>query len=105
MGCKNFAKKSQAQLAKHIRLVSKTSGSVFFTAHVKKQMAKRKISTLEVFECIRMGTIRREPELSDDQESLECRMERYIAGRELAVIVALCDDDPNVILVTVYLVG
>ena len=32
-------------------------------------------------------------------------MERYVAGRELAVIVALRDDDPSIVLITVFLVS
>jgi hypothetical protein len=102
MGCERFRKKSEAQLAKHIRSVAKDSSSVYFTVHVKVRMVKRKVSTLEVLECVRNGVIRRVPELNDDTGSLECRMERYVAGRELSVIVALCDDDPDIVLVTVY---
>ena len=65
-------------------------------------MRLRKVSAMEVFECIRNGVIRRAPEISGDGESLECRMERYVAGRDLAVIVALCDEDPDAVLVTVF---
>lgn len=102
MGYEKIAKRSDAQLAKHIRELSKTPAAVYFTKHAKAQMVRRKVSTLEVFECIRNGTIRRAPEVSNDGESLECRIERYVAGRELAVIVALCDEDPNIVLVTVF---
>ena len=63
------------------------------------------MSMQEVFECIRNGTIRRAPEVSKDSQSLECRVERYVAGRELAVVVALCDEDPSIVLVTVFLVS
>lgn len=105
MGCEKFRKKSEAQLARHIRSVAKDSSSVFFTKHVKVRMVQRKVSTLEVLECVRNGVIRRVPELNDDTGSLECQMERYVAGRELSVIVALCDDDPDIVLVTVYKVS
>lgn len=66
-------------------------------------MRLRKVSVTEVFECIRNGVIRRPPETSGDGESLECRMERYVAGRDLAVVVALCDEDPDAVLVTVFI--
>lgn len=32
--------------------------------------------------------------------TLECRMEYFSAGRDVAVIVALSDDDPSLVLVT-----
>ena len=35
---------------------------------------------------------------------LICRMERCVCGRNLAVCVALDDDDPDLIVVTVFIV-
>jgi hypothetical protein len=35
--------------------------------------------------------------------TLECRMERYVAGRECGVVVALDDDNPHLLVVTVML--
>ena len=103
MACETLAKRSESQLAKHIRTVSKTTERVAFTKHARTQMRMRKVSPTEVFECIRHGVIRRPPEISGDGASLECRMERYVAGRELAVVVALCDEDPDAVLVTVFI--
>lgn len=102
MGYKTIEKKSQEQLARHIRALARNSLAVVFTRHASVQMGKRKVSTLEVFECLREGTIRRVPEPNFKKGSLECRMERYVTGRELAVIVALCDEDPDVLVVTVF---
>ncbi|GAB3487640.1 hypothetical protein GCM10027399_01630 [Curvibacter fontanus] len=45
------------------------------------------------------------PEPNPCRGNLECRMKRYVAGRELAVIVALCDEDPDLVVVTVFSVG
>jgi hypothetical protein len=36
---------------------------------------------------------------------LVCRMERYVAGRNLAACVALDDEDPTLLVVTVMVVG
>lgn len=105
MGYQFFEKKSQAQLARHVRAVAKNTVAVIFTRHASAQMGKRKISTPEVFECLREGTIRRTPEPNNKMGSLECRMERYVAGRELAVVVALCDENPDVLVVTVFSVN
>ena len=70
--------------------------------HIKDQMKLRKVSSLEITECIRLGTIRRQPEVNIEKGSLECRMERYVSGRELTTLVALCDEDPDLVLVTVF---
>lgn len=105
MGYQTLQKKSLPQLARHIRAVAQDSGAVLFTQHVSVQMRKRKVSSAEVLECLRLGTLRRVPEPNPGKGSLECRMERYVAGRELAVIVALCDEDPDLVVVTVFSVG
>ena len=105
MGYQALQRKSQSQLARHIRAVAQDSGAVLFTLHVSVQMRKRKVSSTEVLDCLRLGTLRRVPEPNPGKGSLECRMERYVAGRELAVIVALCDEDPDLVVVTVFSVG
>ena len=103
MGYEKFATKSDSQIAKHIRTIAKDSSCVFFTKHVKVRMTQRKVNAPEILDCILNGTISRTPEASHDGQSLECRMERYVAGRNLGVVVALCDEDPDIILVTVFL--
>lgn len=102
MGYAKFSRMSCSQLAKHIRTTAKDSFKVLFTSHIKARMKQRKVGSPEVFECIRNGTMRRVPETSTDGYSLECRMERFVAGRNLGVLVSLCDDDPDIILVTVF---
>lgn len=64
-------------------------------------MRSRRISINEVYECLRNGVIRRAPEPNPSKGNLECRMERYVAGCECAVVVTLDDDDPDVLVVTV----
>jgi hypothetical protein len=64
-------------------------------------MLQRSVSDWEVFECLRSGVIQRPPALDKKTGSLRCRMEHFGAGRNLAVIVALDDEDPHVIVVTV----
>ena len=104
MGFKNLQKKSDEQLAKLIRDTSKASSSVIFTTHAGAQMKSRKITSLEVYECLRSGTIRRKPEPNEEKGSLECRMERYISGRNLGVVAAISDEDPSVIVVTAFII-
>ncbi len=105
MGYQTLQKKSLVQLARHIRAVARDSAAVLFTQHVSVQMRKRKVSSAEVLECLRLGSLRRVPEPNLGKGSLECRMERYVVGRELAVIVALCEEDPDLVVVTVFSVG
>lgn len=105
MGYENLRRKSKAQLAKHIRTIAKNTASIFLTDHAKKRMRERKVSTEEVFQCLQMGTIDREPEGNQEKGSLQCLMERYVAGRQLGIIVALCDEDPDAIVVTIFKVN
>lgn len=102
MGYENFVKRSTAQLAKHIRGLAKNTANVVFTVHVKERMLQREVTNMEVLQCLRLGTIRRTPERNDKTGALECRMERQVLRRELACIVALCDENPNLIIVTVF---
>jgi Domain of unknown function (DUF4258) len=104
MGYEILEKKSKAELAKIIRNTAKDTKTVIITIHVGARMRERKISAPEVYENLRLGTIRQEPEPNVRKGSLECRMERYIAGRNIAVVVALCDEDPDVIVVTAFIV-
>ena len=45
--------------------------------------------------------MRRNPEPDLRRGSLVCRMEYFVAGRELAAAVALSDEDPGVLVVTI----
>lgn len=102
MGYQTFWRKSKPQLAKHIRFIAKSTASVFITVHAKNRMKQRKVTSQEVYECLQLGQIIREPEVNQEKESLECLMERYVSGRQLGIVVALCDEDPDAIVVTVF---
>jgi predicted nucleic acid-binding Zn ribbon protein len=102
MGYGNFEKKSLPQLAKHIRAVSKNTALVFITVHAKTRMTQRRVSDQEIYACLQMGSISRPPEPNEAMGTLECRMERYIAGRNLAVVAAISDEEPDVIVITVF---
>lgn len=101
MGYAIFGRQSSAQLQKHIRAVAADTSRVFITVHAKGRMRQRRISIHEVYECLRQGVLRRTPEPNPAKGSLECRMERYVAGRECAVVVALDDEQPDLLVVTV----
>ena len=102
MGYETLRRKTKPQLAKHIREIAKNTVKIFITDHAKKRMKERKVTSQEVYECLQLGQIVRTPEENQERESLECLMERYVSGRQLGVIVALCDEDPDAIVVTVF---
>lgn len=87
-------KLSQTQLEAYIRSESCQSLNIVFTDHARKQMKLRKITDDLVTATLQNGKIKRTPEPNAMKGSLECRMEHYVAGVTLAVIVAICDDDP-----------
>lgn len=101
MGYEVFSKKSIHQLSRHIREVAKNTECIVISGHARIQMNRRRISVTEVFECLRSGSIQRLPEPNSIKGSLECRMERYVAGCECKVVVALDDEDPDLLVVTV----
>lgn len=71
-----------------------------FTRHAIARMRLRQITALMVLEVLRRGRMRRPPEPNLAKGSLECRMAYFLAGRQIAVVAAVADDDPNVIVVT-----
>jgi replication-associated recombination protein RarA len=91
---------SKTQLEAYIRHASLDSRNVFFTLHVQKQMKARRISMACVLSTLQHGRLRRTPEPNLMKGTLECRMEYFSAERDVAVIVALSDDDPSLVLVT-----
>lgn len=100
MGCKKFVNQTNTHLQTHIRSKAENSANVIVVTHASDQMNERKVSRIEVLECLRKGMISRKPEV-DDKDSLRCRMEHYIAGRNCMAIVALCDEAADLIIVTV----
>ncbi len=42
-----------------------------------------------VFEVLQKGLIKREPEIDMVTGYLKCRMERFVAGRELTIVIAV----------------
>lgn len=93
-------KLSQNQLQILIRSESLDSRNIFFTEHVKKQMRARHITSGCVVATLQNGIIMRVPEPNPMKGSLECRMEHYVAGHNIGVIVAISDEDPSLVLVT-----
>ncbi|KAF0165406.1 MAG: hypothetical protein FD157_1393 [Rhodocyclaceae bacterium] len=91
---------SKAQWQKHIRTLVSVPANVVFTNHALLRMRQRHISRLAAFEILKKGVIRREPEVNLRRGTLECRMDYYVAGRNLALVAAVDAGNPSVIVVT-----
>lgn len=94
-------KLSKAQVERLIRTIAGDGSRVFITVHAQQRMRQRRVPREVVLEVLRMGRLVRVPEFNPRRGSLECRMERYCTGRQLAVVVAISDDDPDLLVITV----
>ncbi len=65
-------------------------------------MRERQISADVVFDVLRNGKIDRIPEPNTNKGTIECRMERFVAGDSRSVVVAISDINANLIIVTVF---
>ena len=92
---------SPPQIQRLIHEIAMDSERVMYTHHARIRMRQRHISRGLVLDVLRYGRLSRLPEPNPRFGSLECRMERYSSGRQLAVIAALCDDNPEVLVITV----
>ncbi len=92
---------SLQQLQRHIRSHAACTERVVLTAHARKRMAERKVSMAEVFECLRRGSLRTPPEQDLKTGHLVCRMNWWGAERDLTTCVALSDDEPDLLIITV----
>lgn len=94
---------SNLQLQAHVRRNAKDSARVVFTFHALERMSERSVSDREVHDCLRLGVIERPPRRDGHRGTLLCTMEHFGAGRNLAVVVALDEEDPNLLVVTVMM--
>jgi hypothetical protein len=94
-------KLSNAQVERLIRTIAADGARVYISAHARMRMRQRHVTQEIVVEVLRQGRLVGTPEPNLTRGSLECRMERYCAGRQIGVIVAIRDDDPDLIVVTV----
>jgi hypothetical protein len=94
-------KLSNSQVERLIRSIAVDGVRVFYTAHARMRMRQRHVTQEIVLEVLRQGKLVGVPEPNAGRGSLECRMERYCTGRQIGVIVAISDGDPDLIVVTV----
>jgi hypothetical protein len=97
----SFAQMSNVQLQNHIRRVSQYSNRVFFTIHAQERMLQRSVSDIQVLDCLRSGLMQRPAQIDEATHLVKCRMEHFGSARNLAVVVGLDDQDPDLLIVTV----
>lgn len=100
MAAKSIFKLSLLEVERLIRNRAKRTANVRLTNHALARMKSRHIAREEVFDVLCLGRLARAPEPNSALGSLECRMQRFMSGRELAVVAAISDEDPAVIVVT-----
>jgi hypothetical protein len=99
------SKLSKAQLQAHIRAMAADSSRIYFTVHAQRRMKERQLSREAVLAVLRVGRLLRSPEFNRTKGSLECRMEHFAVGMDIAVVVALSDDDPDLVVITAMPTG
>ncbi len=92
---------SERQLERHIRQSAFDSGHVIYTAHARERMRQRHINDPMVLEVLRMGTLAKPPEPDMKHPGLLCRMHRFVAGAQVAVVVYLEYPSTDLVVVTV----
>lgn len=96
-----MAKLSKKQIERLIRERALSTANVLLTDHARKRMRERRVTLAMVYEVLRKGMLVREPEPSLRHETLECRMERYVEGRDIGVVVAFEMDAAGLPVITV----
>ncbi len=97
----NVHKLSNSQLQRLIRSIAADSARFYYTNHAQTRMRLRQVTQEIVLEVLQQRKLVGVPEPNAARGSLECRMERYCTGRQIRVIVAVSDDDPDLVVVTV----
>ena len=93
---------SRAQLQKHIRKAAIQTINVTITHHAGLRMRERHITNAMLFDVLKYGAIKREPEPDLRHSGINCQMERYSAGMNIAAVVNVEVPSEGLIVITVY---
>ena len=92
---------SDRQLERHIRQSAKDSVHVVYTMHARKRMRQRHVNDPMVLEVLRLGSFALPPEPDMKHPGLLCRMQRFVAGMQVAVVVYVEYPATDLVVVTV----
>ena len=96
-----MAPPSDRNLENHIMLSAVDSANVVFTTHARLRMRQRYINDPMVLDVLRNGIMTSKPEPDMKHTGLKCRMLRYAAGVQVAVVVYVEYPAKNLLVVTV----
>lgn len=74
---------------------------MIWTKHAQMRMRQRRITMTMALEVPRLGVCTQPPEPELRSSTLKCRMERFGAGIQVAVVVAVEYPAPELVVVTV----
>lgn len=92
---------SENQLLRHIRASARDSANVSWTTHAELQMHRRRLNRVMALEVLRAGVFSRPPEPDIRHPGVKCRMQRVVAGVEVAVVVAVEFPATELLVITV----
>lgn len=93
---------SKAQLQRHIRKAALQTINVTITRHARSRMRERHITNAMLFDVLKGGSIKNEPEPDMRHSGIKCQMERYSAGMNIAAIVNVEMPSEGLIVITVF---
>jgi hypothetical protein len=92
---------SLRQLEKHIRLCAESSSNIVITIHARQRMRQRRITDPMLLEALRLGCLSQVPEPDIKHPGLKCRMQRFVAGMDVGVVVYVEHPEPELVVITV----
>ena len=92
---------SDRQLERHIRQSAKDSKNVVYTTHARTRMRQRHVNDPMVLEVLQLGSFALPPEPDMKHPGLLCRMQRFVAGVQVAVVVYAEYPATDLVVVTV----
>lgn len=96
---------SKRQWESLVRKIAANSKQIKWTEHAKQQMKARHITMPMALDALFKGTVKLEPEPDIRTGDTICRMERYPAGREIGICVALTSEKAaDAIVVTALII-
>jgi len=92
---------SDRQLEKHVKHCAVDSAHVVFTDHARQRMRQRYVNDPMVLDVLRNGVMAPKPESDIKHTGVKCRMQRYVAGVQVAVVVYVEYPATDLVVVTV----
>lgn len=89
------------QIERHIRRSAGDSANVALSKHAKVRMRQRGINYSMVLDVLRLGRLALAPEPDMKHSGLLCRMQRFVAGMQVAVVAYVEYPAPDLTVVTV----